>query len=219
MRYAVAILLSTFLLGLLSLLTLALVLTGLAALLTGVPFVPTPRAVREAMIGMVPWRGNETVFDLGAGDGRVLLDVKKRFPGVTAIGCEIAPTVWLLGKLRLLGSGVRLRLRSALREDVRNADVVLLYLFPHLLKALAAKFDRELMPGTLVVSQTFSFSGRVPLAVRRARGYAGEVSVFLYRWEPPAPAQVQDDGAEQNVVREEQEDVERGKIHGGERNG
>lgn len=164
------------------------------------------------MIGMVPWRGNETVFDLGAGDGRILLAVKKRFPGVTAVGCEIAPTVWLLGKLRLLGSGVRLHLKSALREDVRSADVVLLYLFPHLLRALAEKFDRELKPGTLVVSQTFAFPGRVPLEVRRARGLTGEVSVYCYYWEPAAAAEQSHGGAERGVVEQEQEDMNRGEI-------
>lgn len=170
--------------GLLALFTLMLVVTVVWQLFVRVPFIPTPPHIASAMIDMVPWRGSETVIDLGAGDGSLLEAVKRAHPDVTARGCEIVPTVWLLGVLRALvtRSGVRLRLGSALQEDVSKADVIFLYLFPDLMNRLAVKFDKELKPGTIVVSQTFGFAHRTPDKVIRVPRLGATVQVFLYRW-------------------------------------
>ena len=171
-------------LWLLVFLTLLLVVTIFMHLWLRVPYVPTPRRVIEEAILMAKIEGKETVFDLGAGDGRVLLTLVRRFPQITAIGCELVPTIWLLAVIRRFLSGKRyvLHLRAAEEEDVRSADVVFVYLFPHLLSALTAKFDRELRPGTRVISHTFRFPGREPVEEKRVRGIAGETSLLLYRW-------------------------------------
>lgn len=161
-----------------------LVVTVVWQVFVRVPFIPTPAHIAEAMIDMVPWRGGETVVDLGAGDGSLLEAVKSARPDVNARGCEIVPTVWLLGMLRafIKRTGVRLRLGSALREDISKADVIFLYLFPELMDRLAVKFDRELKPGTIVVSQTFGFAGRTPEKTIRVPRLGATVQVFLYRW-------------------------------------
>ncbi len=149
-----------------------------------IPSVPSPHAVVKTMIDLAKLKGKETVFDLGAGDGRVLIEAKKRYPGIKAIGCELIPTIWALGKIRILLSrqDVTLQLKDALKEDVSSADVVLLYLFPALMDRLVERFDKELKPGTRVVSHTFQFHHKTPVEQKTVRGYWGETMVYVYQW-------------------------------------
>lgn len=136
------------------------------------------------MIDLAALQGTETIIDLGAGDGRLLIEAKKRYPGITASGWEIVPTVWAIGVCRMFLSRqrVQLHLGDALKADVRDADVVFLYLFPSLLDHLVKRFDRELKPGTRVISHTFKLPGKTPVAEKRVAGYMGETSIFLYQW-------------------------------------
>lgn len=181
-----------FVLGIALLITLGVVMTFGMHLALGVPYVPTPPHIVQAMLDLIEWRGEETVYDLGAGDGRFLLAAKDRCPGIRAIGCEAVPTVWALARVRIFlrGGGIRMRLCRMQRIDVRDADIVLLYLFPGLMQELAAKFDRELRPGTIVIAHTFGFADRVPERTLRVPRLGGEVDVFLYRWQPSVAAQV-----------------------------
>lgn len=172
------------LLGLITIVVLLFLVTLVWQLFVRVPFVPTPAHISDAMIAMIPWKGNDVVIDLGAGDGRVLERMKKNQQGITAIGYEIVPTVWLLGFLRKIffRSGVQLQLQSLFRADLSDADVVLVYLFPEVIRQLISKFERELRPGTYIVSHTFRLPGYTPIAQRRVARFGGEVSVFLYQW-------------------------------------
>lgn len=79
-------------------------------------------------------------------------------------------------------SGVHLKLGNAFRADVRTADVLFLYMIPSCMGKFAAKFDRELRPGTLVVSHTFRFPDRHPVEERRVPLWRGDAQFFLYRW-------------------------------------
>jgi hypothetical protein len=81
--------------------TIVLVVTTIYHLFLKVPFIPTSKYIADHMIDCAGLTGTETVFDLGAGDGRLLAYVKERHPKVKAIGCELVPTIWLWGKLYL----------------------------------------------------------------------------------------------------------------------
>ncbi len=126
------------------------------------PFVPTSRRTAREMVRFARLKGTERVYDLGAGDGAVLIEAKRAHPGVTAIGIERVITVVWLGWLRIKLSrqSVDLRLGDAFDTNVSDAGAVFLYLAPHLMEKLEKKFDRELKPGTVVVSNTFRFPGR-----------------------------------------------------------
>lgn len=165
-------------------LLIALVLTVCHHAILGVPYVPTPRHVARAMVELAHMRGNEVVFDLGAGDGRLLRTAKQMFPGITALGYEIVPMVWLCGFLwcALMRSGVRLHYGDAFRADICTADVVFLYMFPSCMEKFAVKFTQELRPGTLVISHTFRFPSRHPIEERRVPLWRGDAKLFLYRW-------------------------------------
>jgi SAM-dependent methyltransferase len=166
--------------------TVVLFFTALFTFIAKVPFVPTSQRVVDQMLEAADLSGNEVVYDLGAGDGRFLISAKRRFPGVTAIGFEMVPLVWFLGKMRVLFSGqkVQYRFGNALKHEIRDANCVFLYLITSLMPIFAAKFDRELRPGTVVVSNSFPFPGRNPIKKFQVKGIVGKTSVYVYRWEP-----------------------------------
>lgn len=148
------------------------------------PFLPSSRKVVRAMIDFAELRGTETVVDLGAGDARILIAAKKKYPSIRAVGIEILPLVWLLGRLNIFLSrrDIEWRRGNALTQDVREADCVFLYLFPKVMKTLQEKFDRELRPGTKVISYVFRFPGRKPLRELTVPWLGGKNVLRLYRW-------------------------------------
>ncbi len=136
------------------------------------------------MIELVPWKGRRTVYDLGCGDARILIAAKKMHPSIRAVGCEIVPTIWLLAVLRrfLSRTDVTLHLRSVFREDLRDADVLFLYIMPFLIAKLMPKFRRELKDGTIIVCRSFPLPGVTPLQTRTLPWLGSTTSLFLYRW-------------------------------------
>ena len=181
---------------LLDLLTLAMmVLTGvivitvIGQLFAMTPFVPSPGSVTKAMVETAHLKGSEIVYDLGAGDGKILIQAKKMYPAITARGYEIALGVWLLGLVRIYLSGTKVELhwRDALKQDLRDADVIFLYLMPHMIKRCAKKFDAELKSGTTVISHAFQFHDRIPdREITIPQGKRNR-RVFVYRWPAMAP--------------------------------
>jgi hypothetical protein len=171
-------------------LTLVTVLTSLWVL---VPYVPTPPKVVKRMVHLAALQGNETVYDLGCGDGRILIEAKKKIPSITAIGIELPLGVWLLAKCRVFFS--RLQIRIAMRDyrtvNLSDANVIFLYLFPEVMQSLVDKFNRELSPGTKVISHGFPFAGKTPIHEERVSLPSWHLlrppkkqgpRVFVYEW-------------------------------------
>lgn len=150
-----------------------------------VPFVPTPRRVIDMMIDQAALKDGQLVYDLGAGDGRVLTIAKRRCPGIRAIGYEGAIGVWMFGKFRtwFSGGGVDLRRENFLRVDLSGADVIFLYLCIDALKLLVPKLQRELRPGTRVISHAFRLPGLEPDFTREVPMLLnGRTKVHVYEW-------------------------------------
>lgn len=152
-------------LALFAVVVFSILITGILHLFVlRVPYVPTPGRVAAEMVRFARLRGDEKVYDLGAGDGKILVMAKRAYPGLTAVGVELVPTVWLLGRVYtwLSGAKVDFRLQNALTADLRDADTVFLYVTPFLMEQLEPKLDRELKKGAVVVSHTFHFPHRKP---------------------------------------------------------
>lgn len=170
---------------LLTVIGVLVILMALWDLFLRIPFIPTPFPVSQAMSAITPWTGRERrAVDLGAGDGRLLECIRKAQPAIQADGFEISPVVWMLGIVRAhwMKSGVCMHFQSLFEADLRDADVVYLYLLPSLMNRLASKLDRELKPGTPVISHTFHFANRTPEKTITVRWKKKEVTVLLYRW-------------------------------------
>jgi hypothetical protein len=149
--------------------------------LYGVPWVPTRTARIRKALQLARLQPGETLYDLGAGDGRVLLMAAKEFDA-WAVGIEIGPVQWALGWLRiwLTGSSHRVQMRCGnfYRADVAEADVVFTYLTSSQITRLQEKLERELEPGARVVSVAADFPAWQPESVDR------EMLIFVYRMPP-----------------------------------
>ena len=176
--------LATIVLVFVAVVTLGLVLTVVMHVFLHVPYVGTPPKVARRMVELARLTGRERVVDLGAGDGRVLFAAKRMHPGITAVGCEIVPTVWCLGVIRKLFERlpVTLQLKSALAEDLRSTDVLLLYVTPPLMNKLLPKFERELRPGTRIVSHAFHVPGKIPQEKVEVERPWGKAMLYAYVW-------------------------------------
>lgn len=164
--------------------TALIAITFIAHLWVPVVYVPTPHAIVVQMVKLAHLQPGDRVYDLGAGDARLLIAAKRAEPTIEAIGCELIPTVWALGQLCILTSRqqVTLRFQNILHCDLQDADCVFLYLIPSLMEKLKVKFDQELRPGTRVVAYVFKIPGKEPEKEVRVPWMGGERAVRVYRW-------------------------------------
>lgn len=125
-----------------------------------IPYVPSNNRAVDNMIRVAKLKPNETVFDLGCGDARFLIEAEKK-ARVKAIGFEIAPLVYMLAITRkfISGSKAQINLRSFFNADLHSANVIFCYLFPNVMERLAEKIKKECKRGTRIISNTFSIPG------------------------------------------------------------
>ncbi len=143
----------------------------------GAPWIPVSLRVANRMLVMAEVKPGQTVVDLGAGDGRLVLLAARKFKA-RAFGVEIDPLRCLAAKAFLLALGLRdkaqVRWGNLRRYDFSGADVVTLYLMQGTNQSLKGRLERSLRPGAKVVSHLFSMSGWTPVALDDRNG------IFVY---------------------------------------
>lgn len=155
-------------------------------LLTGSSPVPTSRAVRNALLALLPERlpGADTakVYELGCGWGGFLCELGRKYPDRDVIGYEVSPLPWLVARLRVafFGPGnVRVLYASYNWKNLSDAALVMCYLLPNPMSRLKVKLEQELAPGALVLSNTFAIRGWHPLDDKMADDFYNS-HVYLY---------------------------------------
>lgn len=150
----------------------------------GLPWVPTREKRIRRALELAELRPEETLYDLGAGDARVLVMAALEFRA-RAVGIEVGPVQCALGWLRILlsrASGrARVRWGNFYKADLTAADVVFVYLTSSQTSRLQPLLERDLRPGARVVSVAADFPDWEPLRVDR------QSLIFVYRM-PPASA-------------------------------
>jgi len=153
------------------------------------PFDPTPQEVVDRMLALAGVKTGDVVYDLGAGDGRVVIEAAKKF-GAKAVGFEIDPGLVKLARENVRKQGVEesveIRQQDFLTADLSPATVVALYLSDDGNLALRPQLMRQLKPGARIVSYTFDMGDWQPKIFEAYRDAAGE-SHALYLWEIGAP--------------------------------
>lgn len=128
--------------------------------LTGAPWVPSSSETVRKMLLLSKVKPGEEVYDLGSGDGRIVIISTKEF-GARATGIEIDVFRAFYSKLRIrllrLGGRASVIWSSFYRVDLSRADVVTVYLLPETNDRLMPKLERELRPTSRVVSHAFRF--------------------------------------------------------------
>jgi cyclopropane fatty-acyl-phospholipid synthase-like methyltransferase len=146
-------------------------------------FVPTPAETVTAMLKLANVTPKDVVYDLGCGDGMIITAAAKEF-GATAVGIDINPVRVKEANERIAKAGVTDKVK-VLNEDlftanISQATVVTLYLLQSLNEKLIPKLNKELKPGTRIVSQTFSMGERYP--PEKTQEAAGHT---VYLWTVP----------------------------------
>jgi protein-L-isoaspartate O-methyltransferase len=129
------------------------------------PFITTPPEVVARMLQLAGTGPQDTVIDLGSGDGRIVI-AAARDHGARGLGIELDPKLVALARENARRAGVADRARfeegDALKADLTQASVVTIYLLPFLLDQLQPRLLAQLRPGARIVSHAFAFKGWKP---------------------------------------------------------
>ena len=127
----------------------------------GAPWAPTPMRMVHKMLTMAKVGPSDVVYDLGCGDGRMIVAAARRY-GARAVGIELDPLRYAWCQILITFLGLRDRVRiiygDFYKQNLRDADVVTCYLLQSTNNRLQAKFKKELRPNTRVVTNYFTFS-------------------------------------------------------------
>ncbi len=139
-----------------------------------VPYVPTPPDVVDKMLELARVQRGNVVYDLGCGDGRIVIAAAARF-GARGVGIDIDPRRIEEAKANAVQAGVAERTRfevaDLFQSDFSDADVVMLYLLPAINRRLRPLLWRQLKIGTRVVSHAFDMGDDWPTEQTVRVGY------------------------------------------------
>jgi ribosomal protein L11 methylase PrmA len=128
-------------------------------------YVPTPPEVVEAMLKVANVKAGDVVYDLGCGDGRIVVTAAQKY-GARGIGIDIDPQRIKEANenVQKAGVGDRVKIMQAdlFETNISEATVVTLYLLPSLNVKLMPKLMKELKPGTRIVSHAFDMGDWKP---------------------------------------------------------
>lgn len=149
-----------------------------------VHYQPTPMPVVQAMLALADVRSTDVVYDLGSGDGRIVIQAAKEF-GARGVGVEIDPELIAKSRANARQAGVEDKVRfiegDMFKVDLRQATVVTLFLHPEPNLRLRPKLLAELNPGSRIVSHRWTMGDWKPDAER----HIGERPIYLWRIPEP----------------------------------
>ncbi|SPE24996.1 conserved exported hypothetical protein [Candidatus Sulfopaludibacter sp. SbA3] len=146
------------------------------------PNIPTPQGIVERMLDMAHVKPGEMVYDLGSGDGRVLITAVRKF-GARAVGIEIDPDLCEKARRKVQSLGLADRISvihgSALRTDLSPADVVTMYFLTLSNEKLRPNLEK-MRPGTRVVSFQFPIRGWKALEAQIVQVSNVDRTIYVY---------------------------------------
>ncbi|HUM18372.1 MAG TPA: methyltransferase domain-containing protein [Candidatus Nitrosotalea sp.] len=148
-----------------------------------VPDVRTPLVVVNEMLKLAGVSSEDIVYDLGSGDGRIVIAAAKD-RGARGVGYEIDPALvaQATDRARRLGLSHRVTFKQEdlFQADLRPASVVTLYLSPELNRRLRPKLQSELRPGSRIVSHSFDMGDWAPTQTMQVSSNEGTHTLYLW---------------------------------------
>ncbi|OGC42448.1 hypothetical protein A2Y85_04380 [candidate division WOR-3 bacterium RBG_13_43_14] len=130
------------------------------ALLIGAGYDPTPMHRVKKMLEIALTNENDIVYDLGSGDGRIIITAARSF-GARAVGIEADPFRFIFSWLNVIFTGQKKKIKVCFGDffkfDLSEATVIILFLYGPTNDRLKSKLMRELKPGSRVVSYVWQF--------------------------------------------------------------
>ena len=147
------------------------------------PYIPSPQIVVDRMLELARIKPGETLYDLGSGDGRILITAAQKYRA-KAVGIEMSPDLckYATAKIEKLGLQdlVKVLHANLLRVDLRPADVVTIYLLTSSNTRVRPILEKYLRPGARVVSNDFEIRGWKPKEVVHLKVENMQHTVYLY---------------------------------------
>jgi protein-L-isoaspartate O-methyltransferase len=151
------------------------------------PYYPTPQTIVEKMLELGGLKAGEKMFDLGSGDGRIVIMAAQKFHA-EAVGIEIEPDLCKqsLERIRKLGldKTAHIVCGDLLQQNYSSADLITVYLMPESMDAkVQPLLDRQLKKGTRIVAHDFEFRNWTPEKVESIAddGEGRSHTIYLYR--------------------------------------
>ena len=150
------------------------------------PFVPTPQSVVEMMLTMAGISKDDIVYDLGSGDGRIVITAAKKY-GAKGVGFEIDDDLIKEAREKARTEGVShlvdFRKQDVMTVDLSPATVVTLYLLPEANLRLRPRILSQLRVGARVVSHNYDMGDWAPLRAAEVRDTESSHSLhWVYLW-------------------------------------
>jgi SAM-dependent methyltransferase len=165
------------------LLTAALAAAQSTSVKRDVPYVPSPNPVVDGMLQLAGVKAGDTVYDLGCGDGRIVIAAAKNH-GAKGVGVDIDPEriqeARANAKTANVEDKVKFEQNDLFKANIADATVVTLYLLPDVNVRLKPKLLKELKPGTRIVSHSFDMGDWKPEREEVVEGR------HLYLWTVPS---------------------------------
>jgi hypothetical protein len=130
--------------------------------------MPTTEKAKKKILAAIPRETQGIIIDLGSGWGSVAIRLAKLLPHCHVIGYETSPVPYLISVIWAWLSGygnLRFFRKNFFQQDLGQAALIYCYLHPKAMVKLKKKFDDELRPGTIVISNTFAVPGWNPVQV------------------------------------------------------
>lgn len=146
----------------------------------GAPYIPLPLSCVKRMLNLIDLQPNQTIVDLGAGDGRIVI-MAALLSQAQCIGVEIDPIRQKIANLIISILGLKSRANVKWWDlydyDISNADLITMYLLQNTIQRLKKKFSLQFKPGARVVSFRFIIPGWQPALIDENMG------IFVYEFE------------------------------------
>jgi predicted RNA methylase len=137
-------------------------------LMIGAAYSPSSKDVVRKMLEMAEVDSDDLLYDLGSGDGRIVLEAAKRY-NARAVGVEADPLRVIWSKILVMTNGLQNQIQivwgNLFHQNISNATVVTVFLWQRTNEKLKEKLLEELRPGSRVVSYVWIFEGWKPIKV------------------------------------------------------
>ncbi len=149
-------------------------------------YVPSEQVVVDKMLEMAKVKKDDVVFDLGCGDGRIVVSAAKKY-GAKGVGVDIDPdrvqdSLKTMRRAKVGSDLVDIRQGDALKvKDLEKATVIMLYMLPEFMEKLEPQMKKRLKPGTRIVAHDYPFPNMEPDQVVEF-DTGGSRPKFLYMW-------------------------------------
>lgn len=156
-----------------------------------IPFLPTSMEVVDRMLEIAEVKQGDVVYDLGSGDGRIVIRAAKKY-GARGVGIEMDGWLVEASRAKAKEEGVdhlvEFRNEDALKAEISEATVVTLYMLPWFNEMMRPAFQKQLRPGSRVVAHDYGIEGwppdkieKLPQPEIRQGGYVHHHVIFLWK--------------------------------------